>query len=577
MLARRLRWGLVVLGVVVGLVLGWIGLGTYYAARARSLSFGDRLYADLRMLFITGGPPPPPLPWTLDVAQFLLPAAVGLGAFSAVAALFHDRIALARLPFLRRHVVIVGLGEIGGALARNLGETGADMVAIELDPSGNGLEPARAAGAVVIVGDGTDPAVLAQARVGRARRLIATADDTTNAEIALRALSIGAASTGPPLDCHIHITDPELARLFQLETFRIAEDEQARVDVFSVHDLAARVLLSTQRRAGTRTVVLGSGPTATRLVFNAVTHPGPDPESRRVTLVDTHAQEQLAALITRSPWLAGQVETVDVAPDARGPVTAAIFGPGDPPATVFALLEEPAANLGAALALREAARVHGSTVVAGIWRSGALAGVLHHTLQHLEEAEPALRIVSLPDVACTADLVTGGLVERLARGIHDAYRARQLEEGADRSDPAVAQWDELPETLRDSNRHQAAHYAEKLRGIGCDLVNLDGPSLPAFDFRADELEVLARLEHERWVTERRRDGWQLGPRRDPEARTSPYLVEWEALTDDVRDLDRDAVHEMPELLRRAGYAIIRLPDGRPSTPSPRTAERAGPS
>jgi len=54
----------VVVGVVGGLVLGWIGLGTYYAARGRSLGFGDRLYADLRMLFITGGPPPPPLPWT---------------------------------------------------------------------------------------------------------------------------------------------------------------------------------------------------------------------------------------------------------------------------------------------------------------------------------------------------------------------------------------------------------------------------------------------------------------------------------------------------------------------------------
>jgi hypothetical protein len=567
----------VVVGVVAGLVLGWIGLGTYYAARGRSLGFADRLYADLRLLFITGGPPPPPLPWTLDVAQFLLPAAVGLGAISAVAALFHDRIALARLPFLRRHVVIVGLGEIGGALARNLGPGSADLVAIELDPSGTGLEPARSAGAVVIVGDGTDPAVLAQARIGRARRLIATADDTTNAEIALRALSLGAASTGPPLDCHIHVTDPELARLFQLETFRIAEDERARVDVFSVHDLAARVLLSSHRPARTRIVVLGSGPTATRLAFNAVTHPSDDPEGSRVTLVDARAREELAALTARYPWLTGRIDAIEAAPDAREAVTKAIFAPGQPPATVFALVEDPAANLGAALGLREAARAHGSTVVAGIWRTGALAGVLHHTLQHLEGAEPTLRIVSLPDVACTAELVTGGLVERLARGIHDAYRTRQRAAGVDRSDPSVAAWDDLPETLRDSNRHQAAHYSEKLRGIGCDLVNLDGPSVPTFAFDADELELLARLEHERWVAERRRDGWTLGPRRDPVARTSPYLVDWDALSEDVRDLDRDTIHEMPDLLRQAGYAIIRLPDGRPPAPRARAPEGVEPS
>jgi hypothetical protein len=224
---------------------------------------------------------------------------------------------------------------------------------------------------------------------------------------------------------------------------------------------------------------------------------------------------------------------------------------------VFALVEDPAVNLGAALGLREAARSHGSTVVAGIWRTGALAGVLHHTLRHLEEAEPTVRIVSLPDVACTAELVTGGLVERLARGIHEAYRVRQRDVAAS-TDPSLAAWDDLPETLRDSNRHQAAHYAEKLRGIGCDVVNLDGPGAPTFEFEPDELELLACLEHERWLAERQRDGWRLGPDRDPVARTSPYLVDWDALSEEVRDLDRHAVHEMPELLRRAGYAIIRL-------------------
>jgi ppGpp synthetase/RelA/SpoT-type nucleotidyltranferase len=145
--------------------------------------------------------------------------------------------------------------------------------------------------------------------------------------------------------------------------------------------------------------------------------------------------------------------------------------------------------------------------------------------------------------------------ERVARAVHDAYRAART---ADRTaaDPAVAVWDDLDEGLRESNRQQADDIAAKLRTIGCTVVPVDSPGEPARLTDAD-VERLAEMEHGRWNVERLRAGWTWGETRDANARTSPYLVEWVHLPDDVQEYDRQAVREIPELLAAIGLSIRR--------------------
>jgi len=65
------------------------------------------------------------------------------------------------------------------------------------------------------------------------------------------------------------------------------------------------------------------------------------------------------------------------------------------------------------------------------------------------------------------------------------------------------------------------------------------------------------LEHQRWEIERRQDGWRPGPARDPARKLSPYLVPWENLPEEIKDLDRDAIRALPTFLARAGFAITR--------------------
>lgn len=179
-------------------------------------------------------------------------------------------------------------------------------------------------------------------------------------------------------------------------------------------------------------------------------------------------------------------------------------------------------------------------------------------------------LITLPRMRWTLrrPVLLNGRRETLAQAIHADYARRQREQGASPDDPALAVWEALPKALRASNRAQAADLENKLRTVGCELVpaiDWDSPPLP---FTEAEVVHLAALEHQRWEAERRQDGWQPGPVRDPARKLSPHLMPWENLTEDIKDLDRDAIRALPTLLARAGFAIIRR------TPPPRSTGTA---
>jgi ppGpp synthetase/RelA/SpoT-type nucleotidyltranferase len=142
----------------------------------------------------------------------------------------------------------------------------------------------------------------------------------------------------------------------------------------------------------------------------------------------------------------------------------------------------------------------------------------------------------------------------LGRFIHE--RSRRERGPRPDIDPALAEWDELPGDFRNSNLQQADHIGEKLRRIGCVAVPKATPGSPAKFTRA-EIEEMAELEHGRWTAERLLAGWTWGAKRDPARRTSPYLVAWKELTDDIQEIDRQAVRRIPRVLARVGLSVRR--------------------
>ena len=147
------------------------------------------------------------------------------------------------------------------------------------------------------------------------------------------------------------------------------------------------------------------------------------------------------------------------------------------------------------------------------------------------------------------------VIETVARAIHEGYRADQAGRKP-AGDPAMADWEALPEHLRESNRAQAADIFEKLEAIGCTVHEAADRKADLILLSPDEIERMAEMEHDRWTAERLADGWTPGER-DVLEKRSAYLVSWEKLPDEVREWDREAVRRIPELLAGVGLEIRR--------------------
>jgi len=171
-----------------------------------------------------------------------------------------------------------------------------------------------------------------------------------------------------------------------------------------------------------------------------------------------------------------------------------------------------------------------------------------------------LNVVGVLDATCTLDALLGGVNESVARAVHADYVRREREAGHTLADnPSMAAWEDLSEDLRESNRRQADDIGAKLRSVGRVIVPLEDWAREPDVFSAEEVESLARAEHGRWMRERLDQGWRYAPGpKDIERRTSPDLVEWERLSEPVRELDRGAVRAIPALLAGAGFTMERV-------------------
>jgi ppGpp synthetase/RelA/SpoT-type nucleotidyltranferase len=147
--------------------------------------------------------------------------------------------------------------------------------------------------------------------------------------------------------------------------------------------------------------------------------------------------------------------------------------------------------------------------------------------------------------------------ESLARAIHEAYRETRAAERSEQ-DLAMGGWAELPESLKESNRQQAAAIEQKLRTIGYQVQRPARGPVKVVRLSDEDIEALARMEHGRWNVERLAAGWKLSEEKDISRRLTPYLVPWSELPEPIRGRDRAAVRRIPELLAGAGFEVRKL-------------------
>ena len=548
-------------GVIIGaaallaLVLGVVGYRQFVPDRR----FTEHLYRSLQLFIIfvdpSGSSDPAKVPVALEVARFLAPAAAAAASIRAVLALFGQRAAWAWARyFVRDHVVVCGLGPIGARLAVAFRQAGHRVVVVEADGSSAAVAGARAWGVVVLVGDPTDPELLFRAGVGKARYLIAASeDDGTNAGVALAART-AARHRRKALPCFVHVDHPGLANLLVEGALTSGGDEPLRPEYFNAWESAPSMVLD-EFPPGAHMLVVGPSRLGRSLVAHAARRRAVD-EARsgrlRATLVGRGAEEAGRDLVGRFPRLGDVCDlgvhdvSVDSAEFER--VTSAARDV----TSAYVAMDDDAEGLQAALTLSRVAA--GVPIVVLTGRRSGLAALVGDIRR---DASP-IALFDVLEQTCRPEIVLDGTIELLARAIHRNYIRAQAAAGRTaRDNPALREWDELPDATKEANRAQAADVGTKLAAVDCRIRPWTDWTGDGLSFAPEEIERMAELEHERWCREREAGGWRYGLTRDDERKTTPYLVPWEQLTEDVKDYDRNAVRALPELLTDAGFEIVR--------------------
>ncbi len=152
-------------------------------------------------------------------------------------------------------------------------------------------------------------------------------------------------------------------------------------------------------------------------------------------------------------------------------------------------------------------------------------------------------------------------LEPAARKVHEQFR-RDCENNPEKHDPSVFSWKKLPETYKESNRHQVRFASLLLDAAGFDVVpagkdeKLDSDNPPVPDGFLKKISAMAELEHGRFCAERLVEGWRRGTVKDLDRRINPTIVPWKELKESIKNYDYLAARNFPKWLAAAGLKIV---------------------
>jgi hypothetical protein len=559
--------------------MGAVGFQSYFLRNGDPSSFGRNLYAAMELFELKGGNIPSPIPWELEVARWLSPAVAMYAVILGLAALFQAQFQMLRLRFISRHVIICGLGQKGFLLAKALKAEGKQVVVIDRDANNPHIPICREKGILVQPGDARDEFILRKAGVGRAHHLLAICgDDGTNAEIAVKARRQVTNRRKGELNCTVHIQDPQLWILLRQHEFAAENSPAFRLDFLNIYAKGARNLLndfpilkpSSQKGiVAPHLLIIGLGSLGEQLVIHSsrlwVSHYEETGGKLHISVVDPQAEKIIESLCLDYSLIEKTCDfsiypTASTAPEFHKLELFNQHENQSPISHISICLEDETVGLSTALFLLEKTRAVNIPIMVRMTEDAGLASLLRG-IKGIGGRFNNLQVFGLLERTCKPSLLTEGSHESVARAIHAEYIQHEMEKGnTTETNPSMRDWDRLSEDLKEMNRDQADQIGIKLNTIGCDVIPWSDYGADQFSFSQEEIDLLARIEHQRWYQEKINQGWKFSPVRDERKKENPSLIAWEdpGFSEVEKDKDRNTIVQIPKLLALAGFQIYRL-------------------
>ena len=118
-------------------------------------------------------------------------------------------------------------------------------------------------------------------------------------------------------------------------------------------------------------------------------------------------------------------------------------------------------------------------------------------------------------------------------------------------------WERLDEFFKEGYRSQIRYMGERLESY--QISSGVRPVLPntadaISELYGPTLELLAEIEHERWMRDKKAEGWRNG-KTDRELKLTTELVPYDQLDEETREMIRKSLRTLPMNLKEIGYEL----------------------
>jgi hypothetical protein len=573
-------------------------------------SWWDPVYASMQLFIFEGPDATAGWPIYLQTARALAPLVLLYTAAVAIFKQVETEVSLYRLHFRKRRFVLVcGIGEVGYRVARDYCEnTDKSVVIIDRKADNPLVAELSRLGAITITGNVLDPVVLLKSRAMYAKDVfLCTDDDQTNISCAktverlsrrigdaelldlthiasAHEVEIGGEPASTGLRAFICVDAPNLYEVFSNHPFFNLNSERFSTRMFNRGETIARKVFSLcapdmyylprdPTEPPMSILFVGFGALTRELIVQtALTAHYPDYRVARVTVL---CKEEVSDLVPRFfhryPHLEQVLELEFVYDDAmtlsrkrwkemqkNGKFAVAYVALGDDVEGILTarrlvrlnrLADRPPLNFVVCL--------NQQTFLADIIDDDFLP---IYSDKSKVPAHAPIEYLETLDETISIDVIVNEVLDSMARSMHNDYVSTLQTLGeTHETNASVTPWSLLPAHKKKANQHAAAHMPVKLRCSDCRAVPKDQPG-DAVSFPLDEenMEMLAQLEHRRWLADKYLAGYSHGKVRDEDHMLHPDLIPWEELSETDRDKDRSNIRQIPDLMAMQELKICRV-------------------
>ncbi len=547
------------------------------------------MYDTLRLFILELNLPPTSfIPWQLQIGRFAGLILVGLAVVQTVWHFFREYLLLSF--FYKNHVVICGLGRRGFEIAKDFFykkdlNKKYKVVAIEKENGNEYIRKIKELGCIVLTGDASDKDQLIKAKIYKAEYLITVTDnDRTNLEIAINTNTLLNSENlirkpDDPLRVFIHILEREIASLI-FENKILKNSNFSENTVFNIYDNAARALFK-------------ENPLYSSQTFNAKDENNPRPftmliigfnnfgeaifrqaakiahfanlRNPRFIIADSDIEKKERHFYQQYPEIKNCCDVIFAKyKDAEKGITEdydlksrdfyeQIVTNEFDYIAVCVDDDELSLNTGINIINHYKFNLNADQMPIIVTKAikEPLFGKAVREIKRDEE-KPLLNQFASFESMCSIDTVINETLDNMAKAVNNYYA--KLYNGKT--------WKEISMFHKESSRANAEHIDTKLYLLDLCAAEVKSntnqekiTNAQYEELLVQKMELLAKIEHQRWNAFHYLNGWKYAPARDDNKKLHNCLTAWESLTEKDKQKDRDTIINIPHILEEGGYQI----------------------